>query len=187
LVDVAAVWEHERMAEEQQWVPASVEKGDGGADEIVAKATEEAAAMAALASDPAYSDELMRQNNRIYAALVGVGLILIQPFLVAGELGPAALICVISFAVAIPLLAGLIMLNSQELFRHRPTKSFAVTIAQQAALGISFVGIVSAFWNIGWIAGVVVLASAMVALAVHSVGWSRLERDAAKPPRADRE
>jgi len=144
----------------------------------------EALALAHIADEPAYGDELIRQNNRTYAALVGVGLILIQPFVGSVPLDVAAFVCVIAFALAIPMLAGLIMLNAQESFRHRSTKSLAVTIAQQAALACAFIGIVAAFWHISWVAGVVVLAASIVGMSVHSVGWTRLEREALKERRA---
>jgi len=39
----------------------------------------------------------------------------------------------------------------------------------------AFVGVVAAFWHSTWIAGVVLAASAIAGLAVHSAGWSRLE------------
>ena len=48
-----------------------------------------------------------------------------QPFLTAGSLDLSARICVVAFSVAIPLLAGLLVLNRQEIFRGRAT-GFAV-------------------------------------------------------------
>ncbi|NNC11603.1 hypothetical protein HII28_06895 [Planctomonas sp. JC2975] len=159
---------------------AAADDSDSAAE---AEAEAEALAMAEIADDPAYGEELIRQNNRTYAALVGAGLILIQPFVGSARLDAAGLVCVIGFAVAIPLLAGLILLNAQESFRHRTTRSMMVTVAQQAALGAAFIGVAGAFWHIEWIAGVVVIVAAAAAIAVHSVGWTRLERDSAKAAR----
>jgi hypothetical protein len=160
--------------------PGPAEVPDGGRRDAEA----EAYAMAEIADEPAYGDELIRQNNRTYAALVGVGLILIQPFVASARLDVAGFVCVIGFAIAIPTLAGLILLNAQESFRHRSTKSMTVTVAQQAALGSAFIGIVGAFWHISWIAGVVVIGAAIAAIPVNSAGWTRLERDSAKARRA---
>jgi dipeptide/tripeptide permease len=47
------------------------------------------------------------------------------------------------------------------------------TVAQLCA----FVGVVAGFWHILWIAGVGMLAGGLVAVAVQSVGFWRLERD----------
>jgi hypothetical protein len=44
---------------------------------------------------------------------------------------------------------------------------------------LAFVGVVAGFWHITWIAGVGMLAGGLVGLAVHSAGYTRLERDQA--------
>src|SRR5215217_4763826 len=84
---------------------------------------------------------------------------MVQPFLVAPSLDASAKVCVIAFAVAIPLLAALVMVNRQETFRHRRTTSITVTVAQSIAQGAAFVGVVAGFWHITWIAGVTSLLS----------------------------
>jgi hypothetical protein len=89
----------------------------------------------------------------------------------------SARISVIAFAVAIPLLAALVMVNRQETFRRRRTPSVNVAIAQGIAQSAALVGIVAGFWHIYWIAGVVFLAAALVGIGVHSAGWWRLEGD----------
>jgi TRAP-type mannitol/chloroaromatic compound transport system permease large subunit len=78
--------------------------------------------------------------------------------------------------VAIPLLAALVMVNRQEAFRSRQTPSVTVTLGRVVAQLAAFVGIVAGFWHISWIAGVVFLAAAVVAVGVHSAGYVRLER-----------
>jgi hypothetical protein len=47
----------------------------------------------------------------------------------------------------------------------------ARAIAQAAA----FLGLVAGFWHIHWVAGVVVLGSSLIALGVHSAGFTALE------------
>jgi hypothetical protein len=79
--------------------------------------------------------------------------------------------------VAIPLLAALVMVNRQEVFRRRWTPSVSVTIAQVIAQSAAFVGIVAGFWHIDWIAGVAFLAAGLVGVLVHSAGYWRLEGD----------
>ena len=48
------------------------------------------------------------------------------------------MICVVSWAVAIPLLAALLMVNRQETFRRRRTDSRTVVVARAIALLASF-------------------------------------------------
>jgi hypothetical protein len=143
------------------------------------KAQREAAALAKAAGmpGPEQEREWLQQNNLTYGALIAIGVIMVQPFLTAGSLDLSAEICVIAFSVAIPLLAALVLVNRQEVFRGRRTRSLIVTVAQVAAQGTAFVGVVAGFWHINWIAGVGVLSSAVVAMGVHSAGWGRLELD----------
>jgi hypothetical protein len=46
----------------------------------------------------------------------------------------------------------------------------------------AFVGVVAGFWHLWWIAGVGMLAGGLVAVAVHSAGYWRLERGQAPTP-----
>ncbi|HEX6338263.1 MAG TPA: hypothetical protein VFZ85_14975 [Jiangellaceae bacterium] len=128
-----------------------------------------------LETDPELQEEWIRQDNLIYAGLMGVGIVMVQPFLTAESLDRSATICVVSWSVAIPLLAGLLMVNRQESFRRRRTTSRTVVAVRPVALLAACVGLVAGFWHIHWIAGVAVLVSALVATGVHSAGFSRLE------------
>ena len=49
----------------------------------------------------------------------------------------------------------------------------AITVGQVSA----FVGVVAAFWHVLWIAGVGVLVSGSVGLALYATYYKRLERD----------
>ena len=135
--------------------------------------------VARLTKDPAQQQEWLRENNLIYGGLIGVGVVLVQPFLTAAALDLPAAICVVAFALAIPLLAALLMLSHQEVFRRRATTSLVVDVTKAAAQMAAFVGVVAAFWHIQWIAGAGLLASALVAVGMHSAGFTRLEIDGA--------
>jgi hypothetical protein len=121
-------------------------------------------------------EEMLRQLGLIYGGLILIGLYMVQPFLTAPSLDPSATVCILAFAVAIPLLAALVMVNRQETFRNRRTPSVMVAIAHGVAQSAAFVGIVAGFWHIEWIAGVTFLAAGLVAVGVHSAGYWRLER-----------
>jgi hypothetical protein len=130
-----------------------------------------------VAEDRAQEREWVRQDNLANAGLIGAALIMVQPFLTASRLDVTAKICTVSFAVAIPLLAALILIGQQETFRQQATKSVLVTITKPVGQGSAFVGIVAGFWHITWIAGVAMLVVAFIAVGVHSAGYVRLERD----------
>jgi O-antigen/teichoic acid export membrane protein len=127
--------------------------------------------------DPELEQEWLRQNSLGYAALIAIGVVMVQPFLTAGAPDPSARICIIAFSVAIPFLAALVLLNRQEVFRRRRARSVPVAIAQVVAQVCASVGLVAGFWHILWIAGVAMLAAGLVAVAVHTAGYTRLERD----------
>ena len=127
--------------------------------------------------DSQLEHELIRQNSLGYGGLIAIGVVLVQPFLTAVSLDPSAKICIAAFSVAIPLLAALILVNRQEVFRRRRTKSTLVAITQVIAQGCAFVGVVAGFWHILWIAGAGVLTAGLTGVAVHSAGYARLERD----------
>ena len=131
--------------------------------------------------------EWLRQNNLIYGALIGIGVVMVQPFLTSGSLDLSARICVVAFSLAIPLLAALVMVTQQEAFRRRATGSAIVATAKVVAQVCAFVGVFAGFWHILWIAGVVFLASGIVGVAVHSLGYRRLERDQGPLPQEGEE
>lgn len=116
----------------------------------------------------------LRQVNLMYVGLIGIGLVMVQPFLTAESLDLSAKICVVAFSVAIPLLAALLMVNWEETYRRRESGSVLVSITQVAAQMSAFVGVVAGFWHILWIAGAGVLAGGIVGLGVHSAGYARL-------------
>ena len=144
------------------------------------------------ASDPVAQEHWIRQSNLIYGGLAGAGLVVVQPFLTESSLDPSALVCVIAFAVSIPLLAALLVLNRQEEFRHRATSSRLVGVAKAVAQGSGFVGLTAAFWHMSLVAGIVFLAMGCIAVGVHSSGFVQLEYDSKfrsrfrprKPPEA---
>jgi cation transport ATPase len=122
------------------------------------------------------SQEVLRQQGLIYGGLILIGVYMVEPFLTAPSLDASATISILAFAVAIPLLAALVMVNRQEAFRGRRTPSVMVTIAQAVAQSAAFVGIVAGFWHITWVAGVTFLVAGLVAVGIHSAGFWRLEQ-----------
>ena len=131
------------------------------------------------------SQEVLRQQGLIYGGLILIGVYMVEPFLTAPSLDASATISILAFAVAIPLLAALVMVNRQEAFRGRRTPSVMVTVAQAVAQSAAFAGIVAGFWHITWVAGVTFLVAGLVAVGIHSAGFWRLE-EAQEPTSEDR-
>jgi hypothetical protein len=129
------------------------------------------------AADPATQGEWIRQSNLIYSGLAAAGLVMVQPFLTESFLDLSATICVVAFAVSIPLLAALLVLNRQEEFRRRPSRSLTVAAAKAIAEASAFTGIAAGFWHISTIAGITFLVAGCVAVGVHSSGYVHLEYD----------
>lgn len=129
-----------------------------------------------MKQDPELEQELVRQNSLGYGGLIAIGVVMVQPFLTAASLSLSARICVVAFSVAIPLLAALVLVNQQEVFRRRRTRSAFVSTAQVIAQLCAFAGVVAGFWHILWIAGVAMVAAVLAAVAVHSAGYARVER-----------
>ena len=135
-----------------------------------------------LEPGPAQVREWLQQANLTYGALIAGGVLVVQPFLTAPSLDLAALVSVVAFSVAIPLLAGLMLVNREELLRGRRTRSILVTIGQAVAYAGAFIGLVAAFWHIVWFAGVAILVSGLVAIGIHSAGYTRLAQDGGASP-----
>jgi hypothetical protein len=148
--------------------------------EALTKAAEQEAERIArhLTQDPELGEEWLRQDNVIYGGLIAVGVVFVQALLPYSP-DTSSMICVLSFAVAIPLLAALIMVNRQEQFRRRRSNSRIVVGARAIAQGAAFLGLVAGFWHLHWIAGVLLLASSLIALGVHSAGLTVLELQSA--------
>ncbi|WP_157245932.1 hypothetical protein [Nonomuraea typhae] len=117
------------------------------------------------------------QDNLIYGGFIAIGIVLVQPFLTVSDLDAAALVCVLSFSVAIPLLAVLTMINqlrkTHQFLGSTPLINFAKGLGQAA----SVVGVVAAFWHMSWIAGVVLLVSGGFAVIAYGGYFAILPRE----------
>jgi hypothetical protein len=95
--------EHARSAEE-----ARREAHDAGA-----RAKERAKSRASRAKAEVLTgetaEETVRQVRLIYGGLIGIAVVMAQPFLAAASLDLSAKVSVIAFSVAIPLLVGVLV------------------------------------------------------------------------------
>lgn len=115
------------------------------------------------------------EANIMYGGLSGLGLIMIQPFMYRGEFtGTAAKVCVISFAISTPIFASLLLLNHEEEFKARISKSKIVMLCKGLAQIAAVTGFVAGFWHINPLVGKIALASCILALCAHTAGYGTL-------------
>lgn len=124
---------------------------------------------------PAQEKEWIKETNLTYGGLIGMGLIMIQPFLSGGGLtDTAAEICVVAFAISTPILAALLLLNRQEDFVSKLSKSKIVAVCKTIAQLAAVTGFVAGLWHISPLAGKVAIVSCLVAMSAHSAGLVKL-------------
>ncbi|MFI6365324.1 hypothetical protein ACIBG0_21505 [Nocardia sp. NPDC050630] len=121
---------------------------------------------------PAEKKKLAKQNSLMYGGLIAIGVVILQGFLTASPLGTSGRISMIAFAISLPLLAVLLMLDEWQSGEQAPSPSMTDEAAKAIALLSSLVGVVAAFWHIDWSAGVAVIAAGVVALGVYGTHFS---------------
>lgn len=122
-------------------------------------------------------EDWFQQNNLVYLGLIGIGVVIMQPFLTVRSLDLPEEICVLAFSLAIPLLAVLVMLSHLQFSHHDTSYPFTLGISKGVGLASASVGVVAAFWHVYWIAGVVILVSGLAGFALYTAYYRRLERD----------
>ncbi|HZO72750.1 MAG TPA: hypothetical protein VFB60_11150 [Ktedonobacteraceae bacterium] len=113
-----------------------------------------------------YKEFFNKTQSMVSAGFIAFSLVVIQAFISIGKLELPALISVIAFAIAIPMLVFTYLLN--ELFSL--SKDLTVTKGYRfvwlMALLSSIIGIIATFWSMSPFAGWAVLISGIIGLAV---------------------
>ena len=121
--------------------------------------------------------EWIRTEAVVNAGLIVIGIYMVQSLLASSFVDTVARLSIVAWAVAIPLLAALGMLNvAQEAYRYASYPPYLL-IARAIAQGSAAVGVVSAFWHIWMPAGIVLIVSAGAALGLYATYRRRLEKD----------
>ena len=162
------------MADNSVNPPWPTDPDEALAEAAKVRADAEAAVQKHMA-DPEVGKEWIRQNGLIYSALIAIGVVMVQPFLQVSDLDMSAKICVIAFAIALPVLSALVLVTHQENFRQRASRSKFVEVGRNVGQLAAVIGVGAGFWHISWIAGVATIVAACFGIAIHSAGYSRLE------------
>ncbi len=112
-------------------------------------------------------EEYIRESNAVLAGLIGISVVIVQALITIKATDPATVISILAFAISLPIMAALVMINTF-LARYRYA-SFPgyLTLAYFVGEGGAGVGVVAAFWHLSWIAGVLIMASCLAGFAVY--------------------
>jgi hypothetical protein len=118
----------------------------------------------------------LEQTDLVYAGLAGVALIFVQSYSSLPSLDVAATVSILAFAVALPLLGALSVLNAvQGGYRSAPFPWW-MTVAVLVALSASAIGIAAAFWHVSAAAAVVAVVTGLFAALLVAVYRISLEQ-----------
>ena len=118
--------------------------------------------------------EWTRDDDLMNGGLIAIGAIVVQAFLSRGAgLETSAFVSILAFALAIPLLVALIFLNHlQADWKEAPYPRYLVA-ARVIAQGSAVVGVIAAFWQLSWLAAVVIVISIVAAVLLYLAYYRR--------------
>ena len=97
-------------------------------------------------------EEWAGQTGAIFAGLIGIGVVIVQALIAINTTDPSAVIALLAFAIALPLLGTLVILNVvQAKYRYASYPAY-LTFAYILGEGSAGVGVIAAFWHVSWIA-----------------------------------
>ncbi len=122
-------------------------------------------------------EEYARESAAVLAGLIGISVVIVQALIGVHATDLAAMIALIAFAIALPILAMLVILVA--LYNRHRYASFPLylTIAYFLGEGGAVLGVIAAFWHLSWIAGVLVIVSGLFAVGVYFAYTRQLQKD----------
>ncbi len=124
--------------------------------------------------------EWTQQALVVYGGLIAVGVVILQALIPAQSLDLPLQISILSFAIALPFLAIMVLVNHAQASYRYATYPAYLSLVILLGQGGAFIGVFAAFWHISWLAAVFLLISGVVGLAVYAVYSKQLVRD--NPP-----
>ena len=121
--------------------------------------------------------EWTQQALVVYGGLIAIGVVIIQGLLGMPSLDLPSLISVVSFAVAIPLLATLVLINHSQASYKYASYPFYLSLAVILGEGCAFLGILAAIWHLSWVAGILLSISGLAGLLIYAIYSRQLQSD----------
>jgi hypothetical protein len=127
-------------------------------------------------------DKYALEVQDVYAGgLIAISLVILQGFIGLTPLDTMALISMIAFSAALPLLSGLLVIGIIErkytYGSPRTLVASLVRILFILGIALSFVGIGAAIWHVSWIAGIVSTISTFIAAIIYALYAADLEEE----------
>jgi hypothetical protein len=117
------------------------------------------------------NDHRLRVDLLTYSGLLGISTVAMTQILPISPLDRALRVAVFAFAVAIPMLAASIAVDSERAGAPINIDTHWEYVMKQAGMLASFIGVTSIFFHFGVFAGVVFLAISIFAV----VAWSQVQ------------
>jgi len=122
-------------------------------------------------------EEWARQTGAIFAGLIGISVVIVQALIAIDATDPPAVIALLAFAIALPLLGTLVILNGVQAKYRYASYPVYLSFAYIVGEGSAGVGVIAAFWHVSWIAGVLIMISGLLGLAIYFAYSKRLQED----------
>ncbi len=122
-------------------------------------------------------EEYTRESTAILAGLIGISVVIVQALITIHGTDLPARIALLAFAIALPLLGMLVILNT--LYSQVRYASFPLylTLAYVLGEGGAALGVVAAFWHLSWVAGALIVASGLFGVVVYLAYTRQLKKD----------
>ena len=122
-------------------------------------------------------EETIRHSNAILAGLIGISVVIVQALIAVNATDPAAVIALLAFAIGLPMMAVLVMINVALAKSRYASFPAYVTFAYIAGEGSAAVGVVAAFWHVSWVAGVLIVVSCLAGIGIYFAYSRQLQKD----------
>ena len=109
----------------------------------------------------------LRIEAQMLSGLIVISLIILQDLISLASLDLPAFISLIAFVLAIPFMAGGLLINRVENEKEHVRDSWLVSGTIYIGLSLAIVGIAAIIWHISWIAGIAFLASLIIASIIY--------------------
>ncbi len=122
-------------------------------------------------------EEYARESTAILAGLIGISLVIVQALIAIRATDLPAMIALFAFAVALPMLGMLVIINALYAKHRYVSFPLYLTLAYALGEGGAALGVVAAFWHVSWVAGALILVSGLLGLGVYLAYTRQLEKD----------
>jgi len=121
--------------------------------------------------------EWTQQALVVYGGLIGIGVVILQAVIPAQSLDLPLQISILSFAIALPFLAIMVLVNhAQASYRYASYPKY-LSLAIVLGQGGAFIGVFAAFWHISWMAAAFLVISGIVGLVIYVAYSKQLAQD----------